>query len=183
MISIKGEVKSRLALVLSSFSSKTVLGFWLFTTNLCLWLSDISQETALHPSDVVSTLQYLGILKYWKGKHVILRATVSHHDLKFKFMQIYALLLIYANVCWYTLPHVWTLHMHSIEKPELKCMGVFSLPLISCPLPFSLNESVILTKLLSLWNKSVKRETCGKMTTQPSLVKPFLVESLKVKIK
>ena len=37
---------------------------------------DISQETALHPSDIVSTLQYLGILKYWKGKHVILRATV-----------------------------------------------------------------------------------------------------------
>ena len=37
---------------------------------------DISQETALHPSDIVSTLQYLGILKYWKGKHVILRAMV-----------------------------------------------------------------------------------------------------------
>ncbi|XP_068734127.1 histone acetyltransferase KAT7-like [Montipora capricornis] len=37
-------------------------------------IKDISQETALHPSDIVSTLQYLGILKYWKGKHVILRA-------------------------------------------------------------------------------------------------------------
>ena len=42
--------------------------------SICL---DISQETALHPSDIISTLQYLGILKYWKGKHVILRATVS----------------------------------------------------------------------------------------------------------
>jgi len=38
-------------------------------------IKDVSQETAVHPSDIVSTLQYLGILKYWKGKHVILRAT------------------------------------------------------------------------------------------------------------
>lgn len=37
-------------------------------------IKDISQETAVHPSDIISTLQYLGILKYWKGKHVILRA-------------------------------------------------------------------------------------------------------------
>ncbi|KAK3733941.1 hypothetical protein QZH41_009599 [Actinostola sp. cb2023] len=35
---------------------------------------DISQETAIHPNDIVSTLQYLGILKYWKGKHVVLRS-------------------------------------------------------------------------------------------------------------
>ena len=47
-----------------------------FDKALCYFL-DISQETALHPSDIISTLQYLGILKYWKGKHVILRATVS----------------------------------------------------------------------------------------------------------
>jgi len=37
---------------------------------------DISQETAIHPNDIVSTLQYLGILKYWKGKHVVLRSKV-----------------------------------------------------------------------------------------------------------
>ncbi|CAH3104750.1 unnamed protein product [Porites lobata] len=43
-------------------------------------IKDISQETALHPSDIVSTLQYLGILKYWKGKHVILRATDLFDD-------------------------------------------------------------------------------------------------------
>ena len=43
---------------------------------------DISQETALHPSDIVSTLQYLGILKYWKGKHVILRATVRQQQIR-----------------------------------------------------------------------------------------------------
>lgn len=27
---------------------------------------------SIHPNDVVSTLQYLGMLKYWKGKHLIL---------------------------------------------------------------------------------------------------------------
>ncbi|XP_020611107.1 histone acetyltransferase KAT7-like isoform X3 [Orbicella faveolata] len=43
-------------------------------------IKDISQETALHPSDIISTLQYLGILKYWKGKHVILRATDLFDD-------------------------------------------------------------------------------------------------------
>lgn len=43
-------------------------------------IKDISQETALHPSDVISTLQYMGILKYWKGKHVILRATDLFDD-------------------------------------------------------------------------------------------------------
>ncbi|XP_058962473.2 histone acetyltransferase KAT7-like [Pocillopora verrucosa] len=43
-------------------------------------IKDISQETALHPSDIISTLQYMGILKYWKGKHVILRATDLFDD-------------------------------------------------------------------------------------------------------
>ncbi|XP_048588637.1 histone acetyltransferase KAT7 isoform X2 [Nematostella vectensis] len=37
-------------------------------------IKDISQETAIHPNDIVSTLQYLGLLKYWKGKHLVLRS-------------------------------------------------------------------------------------------------------------
>ena len=36
-------------------------------------IRDISQETAVNPSDIVSTLQTLQMLKYWKGKHIILK--------------------------------------------------------------------------------------------------------------
>nr|CAB3257901.1 ZF(C2HC)-2 zinc finger protein [Phallusia mammillata] len=38
-----------------------------------LSIRDISQETAVNPSDIVSTLQALQMLKYWKGKHIILK--------------------------------------------------------------------------------------------------------------
>ena len=38
-----------------------------------LSIRDISQETAVNPSDIVSTLQALEMLKYWKGKHIILK--------------------------------------------------------------------------------------------------------------
>ncbi|XP_061872628.1 histone acetyltransferase KAT7-like isoform X4 [Colius striatus] len=33
----------------------------------------ISQETAVNPVDIVSTLQALQMLKYWKGKHLVLK--------------------------------------------------------------------------------------------------------------
>lgn len=36
-------------------------------------LSDISQEMAINSYDIVSTLQALGMMKYWKGKHIILK--------------------------------------------------------------------------------------------------------------
>lgn len=36
-------------------------------------IRDISQETAVNPADIVSTLQTLQMLKYWKGKHIILK--------------------------------------------------------------------------------------------------------------
>lgn len=35
-------------------------------------IRDLSQETAINAYDVVSTLQALGMLKYWKGKHLVL---------------------------------------------------------------------------------------------------------------
>ena len=38
-----------------------------------LSIRDLSQETAVNPSDIVSTLQALEMLKYWKGKHIILK--------------------------------------------------------------------------------------------------------------
>lgn len=38
---------------------------------------DLSHETSIHANDLISTLQSLSMLKYWKGKHVILRNEVS----------------------------------------------------------------------------------------------------------
>jgi len=43
---------------------------------LLLW-TDLSQETAINANDIVSTLQALGMLKYWKGKHLVLKKQVS----------------------------------------------------------------------------------------------------------
>lgn len=41
-----------------------------------------SQEMAINSYDIVSTLQALGMMKYWKGKHIILKKQVR---LKSKF--------------------------------------------------------------------------------------------------
>lgn len=41
------------------------------------FVSDISQEMAINSYDIVSTLQALGMMKYWKGKHIILKKKVS----------------------------------------------------------------------------------------------------------
>lgn len=41
-----------------------------------LWCAEISQETAVNPVDIVSTLQSLQMLKYWKGKHLVLKRQV-----------------------------------------------------------------------------------------------------------
>lgn len=38
----------------------------------------MSQEMAINAYDIVSTLQALGMMKYWKGKHIILKRQVSH---------------------------------------------------------------------------------------------------------
>ncbi|XP_002165676.2 histone acetyltransferase KAT7 isoform X1 [Hydra vulgaris] len=35
-------------------------------------IKGLSEIMSIHPSDIVSTLQFLGMLKYWKGKHLIL---------------------------------------------------------------------------------------------------------------
>ncbi|XP_074605224.1 histone acetyltransferase KAT7-like [Brevipalpus obovatus] len=35
-------------------------------------IKDLSHETAMNAYDIVSTLQALGMLKYWKGKHLVL---------------------------------------------------------------------------------------------------------------
>uniref|UniRef100_A0A2K5SGR2 Histone acetyltransferase n=1 Tax=Cebus imitator TaxID=2715852 RepID=A0A2K5SGR2_CEBIM len=36
-------------------------------------IKEISQETAVNPMDIVGTLQALQMLKYWKGKHLVLK--------------------------------------------------------------------------------------------------------------
>ena len=50
--------------------------------------TDLSQETAINANDVVSTLQALGMLKYWKGKHLVLKRQVGHQysSNKFQFL-------------------------------------------------------------------------------------------------
>lgn len=42
-----------------------------------LSIRDLSQEMAINSYDIVSTLQALGMMKYWKGKHIILKKQVS----------------------------------------------------------------------------------------------------------
>lgn len=36
-------------------------------------IRDLSQETAINSYDIVSTLQALGMMKYWKGKHIVVK--------------------------------------------------------------------------------------------------------------
>lgn len=44
--------------------------------SLTFMFTEISQETAVNPVDIVSTLQSLQMLKYWKGKHLVLKRQV-----------------------------------------------------------------------------------------------------------
>ena len=34
---------------------------------------NFSEEMGINPGDIISTLQVLGMIKYWKGQHVILK--------------------------------------------------------------------------------------------------------------
>jgi histone acetyltransferase MYST2 len=43
-----------------------------------VFLSEIGQETGINPDDLVSSLQYYGLLKYWKGKHIIVKKKVCY---------------------------------------------------------------------------------------------------------
>lgn len=76
-------------------TTKNLLSFSI-SSNSCLWSSallfwplillvftEISQETAVNPVDIVSTLQSLQMLKYWKGKHLILKRQVGSYAIRF----------------------------------------------------------------------------------------------------
>lgn len=47
-------------------------------------IKDLSQETAINAYDIVSTLQELGMLKYWKGRHLVLKKKDILDDFKQK---------------------------------------------------------------------------------------------------
>ena len=38
--------------------------------------ADMSQESGITQDDLVSTLQYYSLVKYWKGKHIVLKNKV-----------------------------------------------------------------------------------------------------------
>lgn len=56
---------------IDTYIQKTIFTFVIFA-----WCTEISQETAVNPVDIVSTLQSLQMLKYWKGKHLVLKRQV-----------------------------------------------------------------------------------------------------------
>ncbi|KAL3269928.1 hypothetical protein HHI36_008985, partial [Cryptolaemus montrouzieri] len=56
-----------------SYWKDVLLGYLCANSNTTLSVKDISQEMAIHSYDIVSTLQALGMMKYWKGKHIILK--------------------------------------------------------------------------------------------------------------
>ena len=45
--------------------------------NYCVCVLEMSQETGLNSDDIVSTLQFYSMLKYWKGKHIVLKRKAS----------------------------------------------------------------------------------------------------------
>ncbi|XP_017784589.1 PREDICTED: histone acetyltransferase KAT7 [Nicrophorus vespilloides] len=56
-----------------SYWKDVLLGYLCSRAGTELSVKDISQEMAIHSTDIVSTLQALGMMKYWKGKHIILK--------------------------------------------------------------------------------------------------------------
>nr|WOK84104.1 acetyltransferase [Colaphellus bowringi] len=56
-----------------SYWKDVLLGYLCSRAGTQLSVKDISQEMAIHSYDIVSTLQALGMMKYWKGKHIILK--------------------------------------------------------------------------------------------------------------
>ncbi|KAM6957468.1 histone acetyltransferase KAT7-like [Aplochiton taeniatus] len=72
LISYRSYWKEVLLRYLNSFSGKEIS------------IKEISQETAVNPVDIVSTLQSLQMLKYWKGKHLVLKRQDLIDDWKAK---------------------------------------------------------------------------------------------------
>lgn len=43
----------------------------------CKFLLDLSQKTGIHVNDIISTLQYYGLVKYWRGEYWIMKNQVK----------------------------------------------------------------------------------------------------------
>lgn len=56
-----------------SYWKEIVLGFLKDNEEESVSIKDISFLTGINSADIISTLQYLGMLKYWKGSHIILK--------------------------------------------------------------------------------------------------------------
>lgn len=56
-----------------SYWKEVLLGYLHKYSGREFCIKDVSQETAINANDIVSTLQSLGMLKYWKGKHLVLK--------------------------------------------------------------------------------------------------------------
>ncbi|KAG5674531.1 hypothetical protein PVAND_004493 [Polypedilum vanderplanki] len=56
-----------------SYWKDVLLAYLCSHSGRTLSIKDISQEMAINSYDIVSTLQALGMMKYWKGKHIILK--------------------------------------------------------------------------------------------------------------
>ncbi|KJE91466.1 MYST histone acetyltransferase 2 [Capsaspora owczarzaki ATCC 30864] len=56
-----------------SYWKTVIMDYLVQHTRADITIKELSQSTAINPYDIVSTLQYLNMIKYWKGKHVIVR--------------------------------------------------------------------------------------------------------------
>lgn len=59
-----------------SYWKDVLLAYLCSRDGTTLSVKDVSQEMAINSYDIVSTLQALGMMKYWKGKHIILKKLV-----------------------------------------------------------------------------------------------------------
>ena len=41
-------------------------------------IKEISLETGILTNDIISTFQYIGLIKYWKGKHIIIKDKANY---------------------------------------------------------------------------------------------------------
>ena len=60
-------------------------------------IKDLSNETAILPNDIISTFQFIGLIKYWRGKHVIIKNRVNYLE-HFKSQTNFYIVLISSRI-------------------------------------------------------------------------------------
>jgi histone acetyltransferase MYST2 len=71
-----------------SYWKSVILEYLLEYKGSNISIRDLSQETAINAYDIVSTLQALSMLKYWRGKHVVLKKKDVLDDFRKKLAKI-----------------------------------------------------------------------------------------------